>query len=381
MDFTATDYRYMARALRLAKRGLYTVHPNPRVGCVIVHEKRIVGEGWHLRAGEAHAEINALAQAGLAAKGACVYITLEPCCHYGRTAPCVDALVEAKVSRVVVAMKDPNPKVAGQGFARLAAAKIECTSGLLADQAADLNPGFIKRFEKGHPYVRCKLAMTLDGRTATASGESQWLTGTLSRWDVQRLRARSSAVLTGIGTVLADDPSLTLRDYDKWAEKQPQEGLAVPDEQPLRVVLDSQLRMSPKARMLTLPGKTWIFTTSPDLARQHALTQAGARVIVSSDDGGRVKLTAMMDYLAQHEINEIILESGPILSGAMVEQGLVDELIFYMAPQLLGDSGRGLFRLPAVQHLKDRVNLDIVDITPIGQDWRIRAKLTPCSRA
>ena len=263
MIFTDTDARHMARALELARRGLYTTDPNPRVGCVIAKDGKIVGEGFHARAGEPHAEINALRAAGAAARGATVYLTLEPCCHHGKTPPCTEALIAAGVARVVAAMQDPNPRVAGQGFAELKQAGIGNASGLMQSEAEVLNPGFISRMQRGRPFVRVKLAASLDGRTALANGESKWITGEPARADVQHWRARSSAILTGIGTVLADDPSLNVRAFDVGR-------------QPLRVVLDSQLQMSPKAKMLALPGATLVVTASNDAARAEALRQAGA---------------------------------------------------------------------------------------------------------
>lgn len=351
----------MARALELAERGLYTTDPNPRVGCVIVHGETIVGEGWHVRAGEPHAEVLALQQAGSRARGAHVYVTLEPCNHFGRTPPCVDALLEAGVARVTAAMRDPNPLVDGKGFERLTAAGIECRSGLLQGQAEALNPGFIRRIRDERPYVRLKIAASIDGRTAMASGESRWITCEASRTDVQRLRARSSAVLTGIGTVLADDPALTVRAFDIGR-------------QPLRIVVDSRLRAPCNMQMLRLIGRTLIFTASSDQASAKALTEAGAEVVHVSNNSGRVDLVALMRLLPQRQINEVLVEAGPILSGALLAEGLVDEVIAYLAPMLLGDASRGMFHLPALKSLQDRINLQITDARMVGTDWRIVAK-------
>jgi diaminohydroxyphosphoribosylaminopyrimidine deaminase/5-amino-6-(5-phosphoribosylamino)uracil reductase len=361
MTFTDTDARHMARALELARRGLYTTDPNPRVGCVIVKAGRVVGEGFHERAGAPHAEINALRAAGDAARGATVYLTLEPCCHHGKTPPCTTALVSAGVARVLAAMPDPNPRVAGQGFAELKQAGIESARGLMQAEAEGLNPGFASRMQRGRPYVRVKLAASLDGRTALASGESKWITGEPARVDVQHWRARSSAILTGIGTVLTDDPALTVRAFDIGR-------------QPLRVVLDSRLRMPPQAKMLALPGTTLVVTAANDAARAEALQGAGAEVLALEKDG-HVDLAALMQALAAREVNELLVEAGATLSGALLEAGLVDELVLYYAPLLLGDNGRGMFRLDAVTQMAARVELEIKDARPIGRDWRILAKV------
>lgn len=361
MSFTATDARHMARALELARRGLYTTDPNPRVGCVVVQDEKIVGEGFHERAGQPHAEINALRAAGDRARGATVYLTLEPCCHHGKTPPCTDALIAAGVARVVAAMQDPNPRVAGQGFAALTQARIKSESGLMQPDAEALNPGFIRRMQHGRPFVRVKLAASLDGRTALANGESKWITGEPARADVQHWRARSSAILTGIGTVLADDPSLNVRAFEIGR-------------QPLRVVLDSQLRMTPKAKMLALPGTTLVATASDDAARAAALRKAGAEVQVIGDKE-RVDLVALMKMLAAREVNEVLVEAGATLSGTLLEAGLVDELVLYQAPCLLGDAGRGLFRLANLTQMASRPVLEIKDMRAIGQDWRLVARI------
>jgi len=362
------DHRHMARAIELARRGLYTTHPNPRVGCVLVRDGAVVGEGWHRRAGEAHAERIALADAGGNARGATAYVTLEPCSHHGRTPPCADGLIEAGVSRVVAAMIDPNPLVAGQGMARLAAAGIDAVSGVLETDAAALNPGFIKRMATGRPYVRCKLAMSLDGRTAMANGDSQWITGEDARRDVQRLRARSDAIVTGIGTVLADDPSLNVRlSPDQLPGVESADYLL----QPLRVVLDSRLRMPPSARMLSLPGQTLVLTVAEDLDHGVALAEAGAEVITLPGQRDALDLGAVLDELGSRQINEVLIEAGPTLAGAALAAGLVDELIVYMAPHLMGDGGRGLCHLPGLEHMADRIDLTISDIRAVGRDWRI----------
>lgn len=364
----ADDYRHMARAIHLAERGLFTSDPNPRVGCVLVNDGAVVGEGWHERAGEPHAEIMALRAAGERARGATAYVSLEPCSHHGRTPPCADALINAGVARVVAAMQDPNPQVAGQGLARLQAAGIAVENNILAAQAEALNPGFVKRMRTGRPWVRVKLAASLDGRTALASGESQWITGEAARADVHRWRARSSAMITGVATVLADDPALTARLTDNVAVGQP-----------LRVVLDPRLKMPLTARLLSLPGQTLICTLDATLetegAAAAALSEAGAEVVAVAGEGDRIALPALLDLLGQRHINEVMVESGPTLAGAFVQAGLVDELILYLAPHLLGDGARGLFILPGLEQMRDRIELEIADVRAVGRDWRIRACL------
>ncbi len=352
------DYRFMARALALAERGLYGADPNPRVGCVVVRGGEIVGEGWHQRAGEAHAEVHALNAAGAQARGATVYVTLEPCCHYGRTPPCTDALLKAGIVRLIAAMPDPNPQVAGRGLEILRAAGIAVECGLLAEQARVLNPGFILRMTANRPFVRVKSAMSLDGRTALASGESQWITGEAARRDVQRLRARSSAILTGIGTVLADDPSLDVR-------------LPEAIRQPLRVILDAQLRTPPTARILQCPGSVLILTAVTDGAMQAPLKAAGADIAALPYSEQGLDLHAVMAELAHRECNEVHVECGPTLDGALLQAGLVDEIVVYMAPILLGDKARSLFRLPELTRMSDRMELEILDMRAVGKDWRV----------
>ena len=358
----------MMRAMELARRGLYSSDPNPRVGCVIAHGERIVGEGWHRYAGEPHAEIHALAAAGEDAAGATACVTLEPCRHTGRTGPCTRALIEAGVARVVAAMRDPNPRVAGQGFAELAAAGIEVETGLLETEARRLNRGFVSRFERGRPWVRCKLAATLDGRTATATGESQWITGEAARADVHRLRAQSGAVLTGIGTVLADDPRLDARVEDA--------GCLAP---PMRVIVDSHLRTPPGARLFSAPGRVLV-VTSRDASSAPALVDAGADVVSLPDAGGRVALADLMTGLAERGVNEVHTECGPTLAGALLESGLVDEVVVYLAPVLLGDAARGMFTLPMVAAMRDRIELDITSVERVGSDLRIDAVPAPADR-
>jgi diaminohydroxyphosphoribosylaminopyrimidine deaminase/5-amino-6-(5-phosphoribosylamino)uracil reductase len=363
--FSADDHRYMAQAIRLAEKGLYTTDPNPRVGCVLVKDDEVVGEGWHVQAGEGHAEVHALRAAGGKAKGATAYVTLEPCSHHGRTPPCCEALVEAGIARVVVAMPDPNPRVAGQGLARLQQAGIVVESGLLQAQAEAINPGFLMRMREGRPYVRSKLAMSLDGRTAMASGESQWITAAPARHDVHRLRARSSAIVTGIGTVLHDDPSLTVRLPDDAGQY---------GELPLRVVLDPQLEMPPQAKMFSQAGATHIMTLDAGMPQAEALRATGAEVTTVAGKDGMLDLVAMLKQLADDDRNEVLIEAGATLSGAMLQAGLLDELVIYMAPLLMGDAARGLLHLPGLEKMADRVDLEISDIRAVGRDWRITAR-------
>ena len=364
-EFTAADAAFMARALRLAERGLCTTHPNPRVGCVIVRDGQVVGEGWHRQAGGPHAEIEALRVAGELARGAAAYVTLEPCCHHGRTPPCSDALIKAGINRVVAAMSDPNPRVGGKGLAQLAAVGIETGCGLMESEAEALNAGFCKRMRSGWPWVVSKLAMSLDGRTAMASGESQWITGPEARRDVHRLRARSSAVLTGIGTVLADDPSLTVRLQDEVLERQP-----------VRIVLDSRLQMPVTAKLLQQPGRTLVLTCSErDLPRRPALIEAGAEVhCLPADESGRVDLPAMLDLFGRLEFNEVLVEAGATLNGALLQTGCVDEWQVYQAPCILGDRGRGLFHLPELSRMADRIELALLESRKVGRDLRLRLR-------
>jgi diaminohydroxyphosphoribosylaminopyrimidine deaminase/5-amino-6-(5-phosphoribosylamino)uracil reductase len=361
------DREMMARALRLAERGRYTTHPNPRVGCVIAREGEVIGEGWHRRAGEPHAEVNALQQAGDRANGATAYVTLEPCGHHGRTPPCTEALVAAGVTRVVAAMRDPNPLVAGKGLAHLSAAGITTECGLLASQASKLNAGFARRMTTGRPLVRGKLAMSLDGRTALEDGTSKWITGEAARRDVQKLRAQSSAVLMGVGTVLADNPSMNVR---LSADELGIEGDVC---QPLRVVLDPYLSMTTDTKMLGLDGDTLIFTQASHMDEAEALIAAGAEVVAVPGTGDAVNLEAVLDELGARGINEVLLETGAVLSGAMLRAGLIDEIIIYVAPHLLGHQARGLFQLPALEDMSQRAPLQFVDVRSVGEDLRITA--------
>jgi len=359
------DEFYMARALKLAERGLYTTEPNPRVGCVLVSDGNIVAEGWHQRAGEGHAEVEALAKVNGQALGATAYVTLEPCSHQGKTGPCCDALINAGVTRVVAAMQDPNPLVAGRGFERLKKAGVEVTLGVMETQARALNPGFIKRMETGLPYVRCKLAMSVDGRTAMDSGESQWITGPAARSDVQKLRARSSAIITGVGTVLHDDPSMMVR-AEQLGLKNAEE---IALRQPLRVVLDSHFRTPATAQIVSQPGKTWLV----GVAQDNPPNITGAELKIIADASGQVDLQAVLKELTANDCNEVLVEAGAVLSGAFLQAGLVDELVIYMAPKLLGHTARPLMALPGMEHMADQVKLSIQDVRSVGDDWRINA--------
>ena len=351
----------MARALRLAEYGRYTAHPNPVVGCVLVKEGVVVGEGFHQKAGEAHAEVNALQAAGDAARGSTAYVTLEPCAHYGRTPPCAEALIEAGVSKVIVAMEDPFAEVSGRGLEMLSAAGIEVQSGLMQSASVSSNRGYLQKVTEQRPLVRLKLASSIDGAIAMASGDSQWITGPQARADVQRLRARSGAVMTGIGTVLSDDPSLNVRatEIDKV-------GL-----QPLRVVLDSRLRMPLTAAMLTLPGPTLVCCTGdPDTAE---LQDSNAEVMSFAAFQGRVDVDQVLQELAARDVNEVLVEAGAELAGNMLERNLVDELVIYQAPLIMGSQMLGLVQTPSWTALSDRRTLNIEDVRRIGDDTRITA--------
>lgn len=368
MSWSAVDHRHMAQALRLAERGLYTTSPNPRVGCVIAQGETTVGLGWHERAGGPHAEVGALREAGAQARGATAYVTLEPCNHHGRTPPCVDALLAAGIARVVAAMEDPNPLVAGQGLGRLRAAGVQAEVGLLGEAAEALNPGFLSRMRRGRPWVRVKLAASLDGRTALAGGESQWITGSEARRDGHRFRARACAILTGMGTIDLDDPQLTVRDVSTTR-------------QPARVVVDGRLRISPTARVLAGGGALVVHGSSAHCAganfpaRHAALAAGGSEVLELSAGDGHVDLSALMAELARRGHNEVHVEAGGRLAGGLLASGLADELLLYLAPCLIGDTGRGLFALPALASLADRPHLEVFDLRMVGSDLRVRAQV------
>lgn len=365
---TPADCDYMARALRLAERGLYTTSSNPRVGCLLVKDGQILAEGWHYRAGGAHAEVHALQQAGEAARGATAYVTLEPCNHTGRTGPCTQALIAAGVSRVVYGMEDPNPRVSGSGLACLEAAGIQVDGPLLEDCARALNPGFIKRMSNGLPLVRIKQAMSLDGRTAMASGESKWITGPRAREDVQRLRARSCAIISGIGTLLLDDAALTVR----AGELNLPEAKAIAARQPLRVILDSQLRLPRSAELLRHPGPILLVHAG---VSDPALVQGWpeqVELLALPGKDGRIDLPGLLRELGRRQCNEILVEAGAQLAGSFLRLGLVDELVIYMAPKLMGSQSRPLFELP-LNTMAAALSLKIRDMRALGNDWRITA--------
>ena len=362
---------YMSRALRLARQGRYTAHPNPRVGCVIVKDGKIVGEGWHIRAGGPHAEVHALRMAGDQAKGATAYVTLEPCSHHGRTPPCCEALIKAQVAKVVVAIEDPNPKVSGSGHDKLRAAGIEVEVGFLTAEAAEINAGFIRRMQTRMPLVRSKIAISMDGRTGMASGESQWITGPDARLDVQKLRAESSAILTGAGTVIADDCALTVRLDDWRAPYLPQEvednGLRAPK----RVVLLGERSLPKNAKILQSPETTLLLGCAQrpdDLAAEVDYRQ------IPAAENGRPDLRAALAALGADEINDVLVEAGAELNGALLSAGLIDELYIYMAPKLLGSSARPLAALP-IATMKDEIPLEILDVRQVGNDLRVHAKV------
>ncbi len=369
MAFTPTDYEFMARALRLAERGIYTTMPNPRVGCVLVKDGEIVGEGWHQRAGEGHAEVNALAAAGDHARGATAYVTLEPCNHTGKTGPCSHALVAAGVARVVFGMEDPNPLVAGGGNQHLQEAGIQVAGPLLEDSARALNPGFIKRMGRKLPFVRCKMGMSLDGRTAMASGESQWVTGKKARADVQALRARSCAIVSGIDSVLLDSSSLTVRVNELELDN----AVEAAAKQPLRVVLDSRLRLPRNAKILQQETPI-LLVHNGDAANTDKLTDWPEHVelIALPAKDGRIDLNALLRELGKRQCNEVMVEAGARLAGSFLRRGLVDELVIYMAPKLLGSNARPLFDLP-LNTMASALPLKISDMRAVGTDWRITA--------
>ena len=364
------DAHYMARALELARKGLYSTHPNPRVGCVIVRDGQVVGEGWHVRAGEPHAEVHALRQAGELARGACAYVTLEPCSHHGRTPPCAEALVKAGVARVVAAMQDPNPQVAGQGLKRLADVGVEVASGVLEAEARALNPGFLKRMEHGLPFVRVKLAMSLDGRTAMASGESQWITGPAARSAVQRLRARSSVVLTSAQSVLADNARMTVR-ADELGLDADSTALAMA-RPPLRVLIDGRLRL-PLTAPFFQAGPVLVVTAAAPVA-QYA--QAGHDLLSLPGADGHVDLPALLRELARRGASEVLVEAGPGLAGAFAQQGLVDEYQLFIAAKFLGSSARPLLDWPLAR-MSEAQALNITDMRAVGDDWRVTAIPVP----
>ena len=371
-DLAANDARHMARALELARKGVYSTHPNPRVGCVIVRDGETVGEGWHVQAGGPHAEVHALRQAGDRARGATAYVTLEPCSHHGRTPPCADALVAAGVARVVVAMQDPNPQVAGQGLERLRQAGIAVTCPLLATEARALNPGFLKRMEHGQPYIRVKLAMSLDGRTAMASGESQWITGPAARSAVQRLRAQSSAVLTGADSVIADGARMTVRAAELGLDAETVE-LAT-RRTPLRILIDGRLRVPLDAPFFQA-GPALVVTCA-DAAAHPQYAQGGHELLSLRGDDGQVDLPKLSIELARRGINEVLVEAGASLAGAFARQGLVDEYQLFIAAKFMGSTARPLLDWP-LERMSEAAPLQIIEMTAVGDDWRVIAVPAP----
>ncbi|HWH48814.1 MAG TPA: bifunctional diaminohydroxyphosphoribosylaminopyrimidine deaminase/5-amino-6-(5-phosphoribosylamino)uracil reductase RibD [Burkholderiales bacterium] len=360
MAFSADDFQFMARALRLAGHGLYTTTPNPRVGCVLVKDSRIVGEGWHEHAGGPHAEVVALTAAAAGARGATAYVSLEPCSHQGRTPPCVDALIAAGVSRVVAAMEDPNPKVAGGGLRKLHEAGIRTESGILETEARELNIGFVSRMTRGRPWLRVKIAASLDGRTALRNKTSQWITGADARRDGHHWRARSCAVMTGIGTLADDDPRLTVRDVET-------------PRQPLRIVVDSRLRITPEARILD-DGGVLVATAVRDEDRSRALAKKGAEVVVLPNAEHKVDLLELAKNLGARGINEVLVEAGVNLNSALLRAGVVDELLIYLAPHMLGDAARGMLDLGELTEMNQRMQLNVQETRMIGPDLRILAR-------
>jgi len=365
MSFTAADHKFMARALQLAARGMNTATPNPRVGCVIVRDDNMVGEGWHQIAGKPHAEVHALHAAGALARGATAYVSLEPCSHHGRTPPCAEALIEAGVARVIVAMQDPNPQVAGSGLQRLRAAGIEVLAGLLENEARELNIGFVARMTRGRPWLRMKLAASLDGKTALNNGRSQWITGEAARRDGHHWRARACAILTGIGTVLDDDPRLTVRDIETTR-------------QPLRVLVDSRLQIPLTVRLLHGLGQghaVLVAAAVEDAAKIDALRALGVEVLLLPNAAGKVDLAQLMQALGARGINEVHVEAGTKLNGSLLREGLVDELLIYLAPLLLGDAARGMFGLPELTEMDQGKKLVWQETRRVGDDLRITARL------
>ncbi|WP_353517090.1 bifunctional diaminohydroxyphosphoribosylaminopyrimidine deaminase/5-amino-6-(5-phosphoribosylamino)uracil reductase RibD [Thalassotalea sp. SU-HH00458] len=371
--FTPSDHQFMAQAIRLAERGIYTTSPNPRVGCVIVNHGQIVGEGFHEKAGQGHAEVHALAMAGTNAQGATAYVTLEPCSHVGRTPPCANALIDAGVSKVIAAMVDPNPHVSGRGLALLEQAGIETYSGLLEQDAKALNLGFINRMTLGFPYVRCKLAASLDGKTAMASGESQWITSKSARQDVQKLRAQSCAVITGADSVLVDNARMNVRWSELGDARLHYKEQAV--RQPVRVVIDTKNRLTPDLAFFSEASPILLIRTSIENNQQwpHFVEEV---ILPKALNNEHVDLSALLNTLAKKEYNEVLIESGMTLAGAFIEQNLVDELVLYQAPKLMGHEGKGLLNMPFVQALSQAKTLTFSDITLVGADLKITAKFT-----
>jgi diaminohydroxyphosphoribosylaminopyrimidine deaminase/5-amino-6-(5-phosphoribosylamino)uracil reductase len=372
-NFSIEDHQYMQRAIALAKQGHFTTSPNPRVGCVLVLDGEIVGEGFHKKAGQGHAEVHALKQAGNKAKGATAYVTLEPCSHYGLTPPCAEALIKAEVAHVVAAMVDPNPKVSGRGLELLNAAGITTQFGLLEQDARDLNPGFIHLMTTKQPYVRVKLAASLDGKTAMASGESQWITSSEARTDVQRLRAQSCAIVCGADSVIFDDAKMTVRWHDLGELKNSYAEADV--RQPVRIIIDGKNRLTPDLAIFQSESKILLIrhTIENDLTWPHFVEQVP---MVKAKNSDHIDLRALLAYLAKQGLNDILIESGAQLAGAFISENLVDELVLYQAPKLMGADGKSLVNMPNVKQLSAAKNLDVTDIRMIGKDIRLTAKFS-----
>ncbi|GKT12139.1 MAG: diaminohydroxyphosphoribosylaminopyrimidine deaminase/5-amino-6-(5-phosphoribosylamino)uracil reductase [Thiomicrorhabdus sp.] len=375
-QFTNVDIDYMQRALVLAAKGQFSTKPNPAVGCILVKQGNVIGTGWHQKAGLPHAEREALIQAGGGAKGATAYVTLEPCSHHGRTPPCTDGLIDAGVSKVVVAMRDPNPLVSGNGIKLLEAAGIEVVVGLLEDSAKALNQGFIRKMENNLPFVRLKMASSLDGRTAMANGDSQWITGESARKEVHKMRAQCGALVTGIGTVLADDPSLTVRLAEDELSAM---NLTAESCQPIRVVLDPFLSMPLDAKMLSLAGRTILMTSrdaveaNPELVEQFY--RKNAEIVAVASENDRLDIESILNYLSSEEqVNDVLVESGAIVAGAFIESGLVNEVHSFIAPSLLGDQSKPMFVLPSIEVMADKIQLSVSSVEQFGDDVRLILK-------
>jgi diaminohydroxyphosphoribosylaminopyrimidine deaminase/5-amino-6-(5-phosphoribosylamino)uracil reductase len=374
-EFSAEDYRFMQRAIMLAKQGHFTTSPNPRVGCVLVKGGEIVGEGFHQKAGEGHAEVNALAMAGKNAQGATAYVTLEPCSHYGLTPPCAKGLILAGIKHVIAAMVDPNPKVAGNGLKILAQAGISSQHGLLREVAEDLNVGFIKQMTTGFPYVRCKLAASLDGKTAMKNGESKWITSPQARQDVQRLRAQSCAIISGADSILTDNAKMTVR----WSELGELKDSYQEEDvrQPIRVIIDTKNRLTPNLALFNEPSPIILIRRTIENIHQwpHFVKQVALPVVNTLANEQQIDLPALLQYLAKLNLNDVLIESGARLAGAFIEQNLVDELILYQAPKLMGADSKSLVNMTSIESLSQAKELNIIDLRMIGKDIRITAKL------
>jgi len=374
-EFTTADHQFMQHAISLARLAHYTTSPNPRVGCILVKNNVIVGEGYHQRAGLAHAEVNALAQAGENAKGATAYVTLEPCSHYGRTPPCAEGLINAGVKKVIAAMVDPNPQVSGKGLAMLEQAGIDTSYGLLEQEAQNINTGFVKLMTTNFPYIRCKLAASLDGKTAMASGESQWITSVQSRQDVQRLRAQSCAIISGADSVITDNAQMTVRWSELGELKNSYDKNTI--RQPLRVIIDSRNRITPDLKLFKSPSPILLICHTIENIHQwpHFVEQVSLPLVKNAQGDNKIDLITLVKLLGGRGVNDILVESGQNLAGAFIEQDLVDELVLYQAPKLMGAQGKSLMNFPNITSLSQAKELNIKDVRMVGADIRITAKL------